>query len=41
MEIFFFFKKVSDLKKEKKKTFFEVMRLDYIITSTYTMHRPI
>ena len=36
-DIYFFFKHVSDL----KKIFYEVMRLDYIITmiaSTYTAH---
>ena len=36
----FFLKNKYQIKKNRK-IFYEVMRLDYIITSTYTVHRPI
>ena len=37
MQIFFKKKGI----RLRKKIFYEVMSLDYIITSTYTMYRPI
>ena len=31
----------TGIRFKEKKIFYEVMRLDYIITSTYTIHKPI